>query len=211
MSQTRKKNSSDGETKPRTSFVNKFLRGSKLMSSKAESRKESNDLATTDFQPSNDAQKTATIDTAQPLTSDEEWGSRMEKNEQFLQKLGRTAVDKCLDLNNCRLTAADVREVVALLPFLPDLEKLAISWNDSGGGNLHSITQQMHLVSKLKILRLGSCRLTTDDVRALGMMNASLEAALKCQGQTIWVTPPRVLMDESTWKMECHAEHLHNF
>ncbi|XP_032262092.1 leucine-rich repeat-containing protein 31 isoform X1 [Phoca vitulina] len=168
MSQTRKKNSSDGETKPRTSFVNKFLRGSKLMSSKAESRKESNDLATTDFQPSNDAQKTATLDTAQPLTSDEEWGSRMEKNEQFLQKLGRTAVDKCLDLNNCRLTAADMREVVALLPFLPDLEKLDISWNDSVGGNLHSITQQMHLVSKLKILRLGSCRLTTDDVRALG-------------------------------------------
>lgn len=35
----------------------------------------------------------------------------MEKNEQFLQKLGRTAVDKCLDLNNCRLTAADMREV----------------------------------------------------------------------------------------------------
>ncbi|KAF3827294.1 hypothetical protein GH733_002780 [Mirounga leonina] len=168
MSQTRKKNSSDGETKPRTSFVNKFLRGSKLMSSKAESRKESNDLATTDFQPRNDAQKTATLDTAQPLTSDEEWGSRMEKNEQFLQKLGRTAVDKCLDLNNCRLTAADVREVVALLPFLPDLEKLDISWNDSVGGNLHSITQQMHLVSKLKILRLGSCRLTMDDVRALG-------------------------------------------
>ncbi|XP_027441547.2 leucine-rich repeat-containing protein 31 isoform X1 [Zalophus californianus] len=168
MSQTRKKNSSDGETKPRTSFVNKFLRGSKLMSSKAESRKESNDLATTDFQPSNDAQKTATLDTAQPLTSDEDWGSRMEKNEQFLQKLGSTAVDKCLDLNNCRLTAADVREVVALLPFLPDLEKLDISWNDSVGGNLHSVTQQMHLVSKLKILRLGSCRLTTDDVRALG-------------------------------------------
>lgn len=100
---------------------------------------------------------------------------------------------------------------VALLPFLPDLEKLDISWNDSVGGNLHSVTQQMHLVSKLKILRLGSCRLTTDDVRALGMMNASLEAALKCQGQTIWVTPPRVLMDESTWMMECHAEHLHNF
>lgn len=34
----------------------------------------------------------------------------MEEKEQFLQKLGRTAVDKCLDLNNCRLTAADLRE-----------------------------------------------------------------------------------------------------
>ena len=100
---------------------------------------------------------------------------------------------------------------VAMLPLLPDLETLDISWNDFVGGTLRSITQQMHLVSKLKILRLGSCRLTTDDVRALGMMNASLEAALKSQGQTIWVTPPRVLMDESTWVMEGHAEHLYNF
>ncbi|XP_047586088.1 leucine-rich repeat-containing protein 31 isoform X3 [Lutra lutra] len=120
MSQTQKKNSSNGETKPRTSFVNKFLRGSKFMSSKPESRKESNDLETTDFQPCNEAQKTATLDT------------------------------------------------VALLPLLPDLEKLDISWNDSVGGNLHSVTQHLHLLSKLKILRLGSCRLTTDDVQALG-------------------------------------------
>ncbi|XP_053077200.1 leucine-rich repeat-containing protein 31 isoform X4 [Acinonyx jubatus] len=97
-----------------------------------------------------------------------ELGSRMEKNEQFLQKLGRKSVNKCLDLNNCGLTTEDVREVVALLPLLPDLEKLDISWNDLIGGTLHSVTQQMHLVSKLKILRLGSCRLTTDDVRALG-------------------------------------------
>lgn len=97
-----------------------------------------------------------------------ESGSRLEKNEQFLQQLGKMAVDKCLDLNNCRLSTADVREMVALLPSLPDLEKLDISWNDFVGGTLHSITEQMHLVSKLKSLRLGSCRLTTDDVRALG-------------------------------------------
>lgn len=69
MSQTRKKNSSDGETKPRTSFVNKFLRGSKFMSSKAENGKESNDLETTDFQPSNDTQKTAALDTGKLLTA----------------------------------------------------------------------------------------------------------------------------------------------
>ncbi|XP_032692026.1 leucine-rich repeat-containing protein 31 isoform X3 [Lontra canadensis] len=168
MSQTQKKNSSNGETKPRTSFVNKFLRGSKFMSSKPESRKESNDLETTDFQACNEAQKTATLDTAQPLTSETEWGPSMEEKEQFLQKLGRTAVDKCLDLNNCRLTAADLREAVALLPLLPHLEKLDISWNDSVGGNLHSVTQHLHLLSKLKILRLGSCRLTMDDVQALG-------------------------------------------
>lgn len=68
--------------------------------------------------------------------------------------------------------------LVALLPFLPDLEKLDISWNDFVGGNLPSITQQMHVTSKLKVLRLASCRLTTEDVRALGMMNTFLEAPL---------------------------------
>lgn len=40
-----------------------------------------------------------------------ELGSRMEENEQFLQKLGRKAVNKCLDLNNCKLTTEDVMEV----------------------------------------------------------------------------------------------------
>lgn len=69
MSQTRKKTSSNEETKPQTSFVNKFLRGSKLRSSKAESRKESNDLKTTDFQPSDVTQKTPTVDTGKLLTA----------------------------------------------------------------------------------------------------------------------------------------------
>ncbi|XP_012326397.2 leucine-rich repeat-containing protein 31 isoform X2 [Aotus nancymaae] len=163
MSQTRKNNSSEGETKPQTSFVNKFLRGSK-----AESREEKNDLQTTDSQAGDWIQKAATSDAAKPLSSETELRSSVEENEQFLQKLGEKAVDKCLDLNNCGLTTADLKEMVTLLPFLLDLEELDISWNDFVGGTLHSITQQMHLVSKLKILRLGSCRLTTDDVRALG-------------------------------------------
>ena len=54
MSQTRKKSSSEGETKPQTSFINRFLRGSKLRSSKAESKKEGNDLKMTDCQPSDE-------------------------------------------------------------------------------------------------------------------------------------------------------------
>lgn len=69
MSQTRKKNSSNGETKSQTSFVNKFLRGSKLRSSKAESRKESNDLKTTDVQPSDETQRTAILHTGKLLTA----------------------------------------------------------------------------------------------------------------------------------------------
>ena len=48
--------------------------------------------------------------TAKTLTSETELGSRMEENERFLQKLGRKAISKCLDLNNCRQTTADVRE-----------------------------------------------------------------------------------------------------
>ncbi|XP_057355872.1 leucine-rich repeat-containing protein 31 isoform X2 [Manis pentadactyla] len=168
MNQARNKSSSDGETKRESSFVNKFFKGSKLRSSKVESKKEGCDLETADFQAWDKTQQSAALDTAIPLALEMELGSGMVKNEQFLQKLGRKAVDKCLDLNNCRLTTADVRELVALLPFLPDLEKLDISWNDFVGGTLPSIMPQMHLVSKLKILRLGSCRLTTDDVRALG-------------------------------------------
>lgn len=64
MSQTRKKTSSEGETKPQTSSVNKFLRGSK-----AESRKENNDLKTTDSQPSNWIQKTAPSETGKLLAA----------------------------------------------------------------------------------------------------------------------------------------------
>ncbi|XP_043731403.1 leucine-rich repeat-containing protein 31 isoform X4 [Cervus elaphus] len=167
MSRTEKKSSSDEETTPQAPLVNESIRGSKSRFPKAGSRKESIDPKTTDSQSQNKIPKTIS-DLAKTLTSETELGSRMEENEWFLQKLGRKAVNKCLDLNNCRLTAADVREMVALLPSLPDLEKLDISWNDVIGGNLHVFTQQMHLVSKLKILRLGSCRLTAEDVRALG-------------------------------------------
>lgn len=65
MSQMRKKSFSDGETKLQTSFVNKFFRGSKLRSSKAES----NDLKTADCQPRDETQKTATLDTGKLLTA----------------------------------------------------------------------------------------------------------------------------------------------
>ncbi|KAM9604674.1 leucine-rich repeat-containing protein 31 [Trichechus inunguis] len=170
MNQTKKTNSSGKETKPQTSFVNKLFKGLKLRPSKAESRRESNDLETSDCQPSNGTQETTTPDPAksQPLSSEMEEESREEKNEQLLQNLHKKAVNKCLNLSNCGLRTADMKELVASLPFIPDLEELDISWNDFIGGTLHSITQQMHLVSKLKILRLSSCRLTTDDVGALG-------------------------------------------
>uniref|UniRef100_A0A4W2EUG0 Uncharacterized protein n=1 Tax=Bos indicus x Bos taurus TaxID=30522 RepID=A0A4W2EUG0_BOBOX len=142
MSQTGKKSSSDGETTPQAPLVNESIRGSKSRF------------------PKDKTLKTISLDATKTLTAETELGSRMEEDERFLQKLGRKAVSKCLDLNNCRQTTADVRNT--------DLEKLDISWNDVTRGNLHALTQQMHLVSKLKILRLSSCRCTADDVWALG-------------------------------------------
>ncbi|XP_003794727.1 leucine-rich repeat-containing protein 31 [Otolemur garnettii] len=163
MSQTRKKNSSEGETKSQISPVNRFLQGCK-----AERGEENNDLGSDGSHPNHGALSTATQDAAKPPSSEEELESRMEESEQFLQKLDRKADSKRLDLDSCRVTRVDIREMVTLLPFLPDLEELDVSWNDSIGGNLHLITQQVHLVHKLKTLRLGSCRLTTEDVQALG-------------------------------------------
>lgn len=69
MSQTSKKTPSDGESKSETSFVNRFLRGSNLGSSKADSRKENNDPTTADFQPSDETWKTAALDTGKLLTA----------------------------------------------------------------------------------------------------------------------------------------------
>ncbi|KAM9089772.1 LOW QUALITY PROTEIN: leucine-rich repeat-containing protein 31 [Megaptera novaeangliae] len=193
MSQTGNKSSSDGETKPQTSFVNKCIRGSKFRSPKAKNRKESHDLKTTDFRPSNETPKPNESNTAKTITSEME-RSRMEENEPLLQKLGKNPVDKCLDRNNCRLTTADVREPVALLPSLPDLEKLDISWNDFIGRTLHLLMQQMHLVSKLKILRLGSCRLTADDIRALGeALKALPELELNLSWNSIGGNLPLIL------------------
>ena len=40
-----------------------------------------------------------------------ELGCREDKNEKFLEKLGKQAINKGLDLNNGRLTTADVREM----------------------------------------------------------------------------------------------------
>uniref|UniRef100_A0A8C5YJ90 Leucine rich repeat containing 31 n=1 Tax=Microcebus murinus TaxID=30608 RepID=A0A8C5YJ90_MICMU len=165
MSQTRKKNSSEGESKSQTSFVNKFLRDSK-----AESRKENNDLKTTDSQPIDGLQKTATFDTAKPLSSEVEFRPRTEKNEQFLQKLGKKAVDKCLDLNNCGLTRADLREVGEALEMIPELEELNLSWNSKVGGNLSLILQKFQKGSKIQTLELVDCALTTEDGAFVGQL-----------------------------------------
>ncbi|XP_007502304.2 leucine-rich repeat-containing protein 31 [Monodelphis domestica] len=92
----------------------------------------------------------------------------MVKMEQFFQKLGKKPNSSSINLNNCGLTLDDIAELVALLPLLPDLEELDISWNNFIGGALKPIMLQLHHVSKLKVIRLNNCRLTVDDVLELG-------------------------------------------
>ncbi|XP_053930232.1 leucine-rich repeat-containing protein 31 isoform X2 [Cuculus canorus] len=56
----------------------------------------------------------------------------------------------------------------ALLPFLPALEEISLSWNGCVGGTLKALTVQLHHVNLLKVLRLNNCRLTAEDVTYLG-------------------------------------------
>ncbi|NXI43432.1 LRC31 protein, partial [Galbula dea] len=85
-----------------------------------------------------------------------------------MQKLGKKPNSKNLDLNNCALRAADVTELASLLPFLPELEEISLSWNGCVGGTLKALTVHLHHVNLLKILRLNNCRLTAEDVISLG-------------------------------------------
>ncbi|NXU50621.1 LRC31 protein, partial [Turnix velox] len=85
-----------------------------------------------------------------------------------MQNVGKKANRKNLDLNNCALSAADVTELASLLPFLPELEELNLSWNGCVGGSLRALTVHLHHVNLLKVLQLNNCRLTADDVTSLG-------------------------------------------
>ncbi|NXS56578.1 LRC31 protein, partial [Brachypteracias leptosomus] len=85
-----------------------------------------------------------------------------------MQKLGKKPNSKNLDLNNCALSAADVTELASLLPFLPELEEISLSWNGCVGGTLKALTVGLHHVNLLKVLRLNNCRLIAEDVISLG-------------------------------------------
>ncbi|KAM9378599.1 leucine-rich repeat-containing protein 31 [Phaethornis superciliosus] len=87
---------------------------------------------------------------------------------QFMQRLGKKPNSKNLDLNNCALSAADVTELASLLPFLPELEEISLSWNGCVGGTLKALTVHFHDANLLKVLRLNNCRLTAEDVTSLG-------------------------------------------
>ncbi|KAM8953127.1 leucine-rich repeat-containing protein 31 [Pelodytes ibericus] len=96
------------------------------------------------------------------------------KVEQFVQKFGKKIEQNCINLNNCDLTAADMKELSSLMSFLQDVEEIDLSWNDMIGGSIHQVTSQLHHVTNLKILSLSNCGLTEDDCRAIGLSMKSI-------------------------------------
>ncbi|XP_068056355.1 leucine-rich repeat-containing protein 31 isoform X5 [Anomalospiza imberbis] len=101
------------------------------------------------------------------LTSEAESPSGEQRFNQFMEKLGKKPSSKNLDLNNCALSATDITELASLLPFLPELEEISLSWNGCAGGTLKALTAHLHHVNLLKVLRLNNCRLTAEDVISL--------------------------------------------
>ncbi|XP_060098484.1 leucine-rich repeat-containing protein 31 isoform X2 [Heteronotia binoei] len=89
--------------------------------------------------------------------------------KQFLEKLDKPPSNKVLDLNNCALNAADIKQLIAILPLLPDLEEIDLSWNDLIRGALQPLTLQFSHTQKLTVLRLNNCRLTAKDITSLGV------------------------------------------
>ncbi|XP_070709085.1 leucine-rich repeat-containing protein 31 [Pempheris klunzingeri] len=86
----------------------------------------------------------------------------------FLQRLGKKADSRSLGLAHCDLTATDLLELATLLQFLPQLEEVDVSWNELLGGCLGALTSHLQHVGGIRALRLCSCRLSADDVAALG-------------------------------------------
>ncbi|XP_078057645.1 leucine-rich repeat-containing protein 31-like isoform X2 [Mustelus asterias] len=94
--------------------------------------------------------------------------SKWEQVAEFMERLGKKPDQRCLNLNNSRLTANDAVQLATLLPNLSNLEELDLSWNELIGGTLKLLTNPLQQLSQLKVLVLGSCRLVEPDVSALG-------------------------------------------
>ncbi|XP_078057648.1 leucine-rich repeat-containing protein 31-like isoform X3 [Mustelus asterias] len=94
--------------------------------------------------------------------------SKWEQVAEFMERLGKKPDQRCLNLNNSRLTANDAVQLGDCIQHLPNLEEIDLSWNSDLGGNLSLITRKLKPVSKLKVVKLIDCNLTPEDGRALG-------------------------------------------
>ncbi|XP_078420541.1 leucine-rich repeat-containing protein 31-like isoform X2 [Cetorhinus maximus] len=77
------------------------------------------------------------------------------------QKLGKPSLDSGNKENVSKISAA-------LLPNLPNLEELDLSWNETIGGTLKLLTNHLQHMPQLRVLVLGSCGLSETDISALG-------------------------------------------
>ncbi|KAH0624141.1 hypothetical protein JD844_007573 [Phrynosoma platyrhinos] len=60
--------------------------------------------------------------------------------------------------------------MLAIIPLLPGLEEIDLSWNDFIGGILGPLTLQFKHLQELKVLRLSNCRLTAKDIAFLAQL-----------------------------------------
>ncbi|KAM9128152.1 LOW QUALITY PROTEIN: leucine-rich repeat-containing protein 31 [Pangshura tecta] len=170
MNQIQRKKSSVEKGKHQCSSGTRFFRGLHTGKSDRESRRESEGAETSNSRPDiqNEEQGPHVADKPLHLISKTNTTSGMWRVKQFMQKLGKKPNSKNMDLNNCALDATDLLELGAVLPFLPELEELNLSWNDFVGGVLKPLALRLHHVNKLKILQLNNCKLTAEDVTSLG-------------------------------------------
>ncbi|XP_053315576.1 leucine-rich repeat-containing protein 31 isoform X2 [Spea bombifrons] len=146
--------------------VNRFFRGFERNVAKPEKEnapQETDGAQATDPTPDNVDGNSSTEKTEFESEESAWW-----KVEQLMQKFGKRAERNYITLNNCELTAADMKELSVLLCCLSDVEELDISWNDLIGGSVHLLTSQFSHISNLKILALSNCSLTVNDFVALG-------------------------------------------
>ncbi|XP_067392634.1 leucine-rich repeat-containing protein 31 [Emydura macquarii macquarii] len=170
MNQIQRKKSPVEKGKHQCSLSTRFFRGLDTGKSNGKSKRETEGAEINTSRPANQNEEQASPVADKPphLISKTDATSGIWRVNQFMQKLGKKPNSKNMDLNNCALSATDLMDLVAVLPFLPELEELNLSWNDFVGEALKPLALRLHHVSKLKILQLNSCRLTTEDVTCLG-------------------------------------------
>ncbi|XP_074954615.1 leucine-rich repeat-containing protein 31 isoform X3 [Phalacrocorax aristotelis] len=169
IKQFQEKRSFPGKKEEQPSAIKKFFKGFDFGKSEGKDRREieETEINNSGAYDQSEKQDLSVEDGLSHLISEAESPSGEQRFNQFMQKLGKKPNSKNLDLNNCALSAADVTELASLLPFVPELEEISLSWNGCVGGTLKALTVHLHHVNLLKVLRLNNCRLTAEDVTSL--------------------------------------------